>query len=200
MSKAQQTRDALRTQARNLFWTRGYSNVSLREISAAAGVDVALVSRYFGSKRGLFEATLADLPGIDSDAVSDVPTLIDAVVRLFAEAPRDGAHASPTALILMNAHDPEVGAAIRDLYNEKWQVPLSRIIGDPGRAALFSAAMLGVSVAEKSLHLAGIAPPGSACYAAQMRALLNAAVGMRDAERPDPEPPTPPSRSTAASP
>jgi len=31
-----------------------YGNVGIREIGAAAGVNPALISRYFGSKRNLF--------------------------------------------------------------------------------------------------------------------------------------------------
>ena len=52
-----------------IFWSKGYSNVSVREISNAAGVDVALIARYFGSKRGLFEATLENLTKIEAKDV-----------------------------------------------------------------------------------------------------------------------------------
>lgn len=42
--------------AEQLFAQRGYHGVSLRDITRAAGVDVALVSYHFGGKRELFTA------------------------------------------------------------------------------------------------------------------------------------------------
>jgi AcrR family transcriptional regulator len=42
--------------AEELFAQRGFHGVSLRDITEAAGVDVALVSYHFGSKRALFTA------------------------------------------------------------------------------------------------------------------------------------------------
>ncbi|WP_028709034.1 TetR/AcrR family transcriptional regulator [Propionicicella superfundia] len=58
------TRDAMRTRqrlldvARRRFAVDGYAATTLRAITEEAGVNVALVSRYFGSKEGLFTACL----------------------------------------------------------------------------------------------------------------------------------------------
>ena len=72
-----------------MFWSKGYSNVSVREISNATGVDVALIARYFGSKRGLFEATLENLTKIEAKDVQSSKTLIDVIVELFSNGPKD---------------------------------------------------------------------------------------------------------------
>ena len=48
------TREAILGAARARFAQEGYDGVSLREIAGDAGVDAALVSRYFGSKEELF--------------------------------------------------------------------------------------------------------------------------------------------------
>jgi AcrR family transcriptional regulator len=48
------TRVALLKAAREQFARRGYDHVALRDIARDAGVDVALASRYFGGKEGLF--------------------------------------------------------------------------------------------------------------------------------------------------
>jgi len=62
---AQVTRDRLLLAARSRLAAHGYDDVSLREIAADAGVDVALINRYFGSKDDLFLAVLdADAAGI----------------------------------------------------------------------------------------------------------------------------------------
>jgi AcrR family transcriptional regulator len=45
--------------ARRLFLEHGYDGVSLRAVAGDTGVDVALISYYFGSKKGLFGAAMA---------------------------------------------------------------------------------------------------------------------------------------------
>lgn len=55
------TRAALLEAARARFASLGYDATSLRDVAAAAGVDAALVSRYFGSKDDLFAEVLASL-------------------------------------------------------------------------------------------------------------------------------------------
>ena len=70
--------------ARKRFLEESYDNVSLREIAGDAGVDVALVNRYFGSKEGLFKEvlssgkkkfdgnrTVAELPAYLANAIID---------------------------------------------------------------------------------------------------------------------------------
>ena len=177
MTKADQTRSRLLERAQHLFWSRGYSNVSLREIAGAAGVDVALISRYFGSKRGLFEATLETLPELDTAEITDADSLIELVVVLFATAERDGSVPSATTFILMNAFDPEVGEIVQSTYRERWQDRLEILLGSKQRAANFSAAMLGMSVAEKALHLDGIHDYRTEAYQRQLRDFLIAAIG-----------------------
>lgn len=176
MSKAEQTKGALLNEARRRFWTRGYSNVSLREIAGAVGVDVAMVSRYFGSKRGLFEATMDELPVLDIAVLPDPDSLIDWVVTMFVEAPRRPDLPSPTGMILINANDPEVGEAVRASYASCWHAPLVKILGSAERASAFSAAMLGMSVAEKTLRLDGFAAPTSPAYRTRLEETLRAAV------------------------
>jgi len=52
------TRAALLGAAIALFAERGYDRTSLRDVAAAADVDVALVSYHFGGKAGLFAAAM----------------------------------------------------------------------------------------------------------------------------------------------
>jgi AcrR family transcriptional regulator len=55
---AQASRQALLAAAGALFDDRGYDAATVREIGERAGVDPALIARYFGSKEGLYLATL----------------------------------------------------------------------------------------------------------------------------------------------
>ncbi len=52
------TRHRILDAAGAIFAERGYSGAGLREIAAKADVASSLLIRYFGSKAGLFEATL----------------------------------------------------------------------------------------------------------------------------------------------
>jgi AcrR family transcriptional regulator len=56
---AAQTRQLLLEVARTRFARDGYATTTVRDVADAAGVNVALINRYFTSKEGLFEACLA---------------------------------------------------------------------------------------------------------------------------------------------
>jgi AcrR family transcriptional regulator len=51
---AEATRQAILEAALEAFCTRGYDGAGTREVARAAGVDPRLITRYFGSKEGLF--------------------------------------------------------------------------------------------------------------------------------------------------
>ncbi|MEP3629386.1 MAG: TetR family transcriptional regulator [Hyphomicrobiales bacterium] len=176
MSRSQKTKEALLQEARNLFWSYGYSNVSVRDISKAAGVDVALISRYFGSKLGLFETTLQGFPLLNTDAVKNADQLIEQVVNLFTTAPRDSNNATATSLILRNTSDPEVGEMVRELYKRTWYQSLKKILGSKAKATRFSAAVLGLHIAETSLKLDGMPPHQSGEYRRELAGFLRASI------------------------
>jgi len=56
--------------AKELFLEQGYRGTTVRAVAARAGVDQALISYHFGSKQGLFGATV-QLPCSGSLALSD---------------------------------------------------------------------------------------------------------------------------------
>src|SRR3954465_4431432 len=63
LRNAAATRQAILDSARRHFAREGYDNVGLREIAGDAGVDPALVCRYFGGKEQLLrEAVRGDAP------------------------------------------------------------------------------------------------------------------------------------------
>jgi AcrR family transcriptional regulator len=73
------TRALLLARALSRFTVDGYDTTTVRQIAEDAGVNVALISRYFGSKEGLFEACLekagedlqtagGDVTGVAQDA------------------------------------------------------------------------------------------------------------------------------------
>jgi len=71
------TRAAILAAAREQFAAGGYQAATIRSIAAAAGIDPALVMRYYGSKDGLLAAAaeydlqLPDLGGLPKSAVGE---------------------------------------------------------------------------------------------------------------------------------
>lgn len=61
MNKKNQSKQKLLDAAFDLFAQNGFHGTSLRDISAQSGVNVALVSRYFSSKQGLYQACFASI-------------------------------------------------------------------------------------------------------------------------------------------
>jgi AcrR family transcriptional regulator len=54
------SRQALLRAAAELFDERGFERATVREIGERAGIDPALIARYFGGKEGLYLAALSD--------------------------------------------------------------------------------------------------------------------------------------------
>ena len=53
------SKDALLQAAQTLFGEQGFEGTTIREIGERAGVDAALIARYFGSKADLYIAAVA---------------------------------------------------------------------------------------------------------------------------------------------
>jgi AcrR family transcriptional regulator len=129
--------------ARRRFLADGYQSVTMRSIAAEAGVDAALISYYFGSKKGLFGAALslsANPPEVLLGALAGDPeTLPERVLSALLHA----------------WDDPEGGDALRAMVNAAIQEPdLARLLREvleheivdrlaeylPGRSARLRAA------------------------------------------------------------
>jgi AcrR family transcriptional regulator len=81
------TRQALLQAARNRFTRLGCDRTTLRDVAADAGVNLALIKRYFGSKEGLFKAALATAPrflGGEGEFPGDPAALAEALSRQLA--------------------------------------------------------------------------------------------------------------------
>lgn len=87
-------RESVVVAARALFLERGYRATTLRAVAGAAGVDAALISYHFGSKKGLFAEVMqfqcAGALTVDEVLSGDPATLparlIDAVTGLWEDA------------------------------------------------------------------------------------------------------------------
>jgi AcrR family transcriptional regulator len=156
MNKPLSTKEKILETARDLFWTRGYSNVSVRDITGAAGVDAALVSRYFGGKQGLFEATLATIPSWSALQADPDHVLQEAVASFSHPFDPDVEEVNPFTMLLSNIIDPEMGHKIRHLVQTALAEPLAEKLGGKDRhdqAAMILAALFGIALMRKNFRL-----------------------------------------------
>lgn len=87
-AQGEETRAVLISTAARLFAINGYNGVSMRTLSAEAGVNLATVSYHFGGKAGLYEAIMRNI--IEARA-EFFPTAVE-TARRMAEA-GDSPHA-----------------------------------------------------------------------------------------------------------
>jgi len=144
---ARRTRAAILAAAQEAFSTRGYSDTGVRDITAAAGANPALVSRYFGSKEKLYEAALSDL--LDDTTVTGLPRerFGEAVVGMLTATVRD--QLNPLRMMMMASADPTARAITDRLLKTIFIEPLTRWYGDErgaGKAACFSALAAGLTL------------------------------------------------------
>ncbi len=153
---------ALFDAATELFGQKGFDATTTREIGELAGVDPALIARYFGSKADLYIAVVAREPLDEGDQASfgegdqplaDLTAVAELVLR---RSDLRGPGPILQALIRQDtARDVRVAAQGRLM--RRIVEPLTeqfRLQGfdDPGlRATLSAAALFGVSLA-RSLH------------------------------------------------
>ncbi|MBT2209168.1 TetR family transcriptional regulator [Actinomadura sp. NEAU-AAG7] len=146
------TREEILAVARRRFLAEGYGPVTMRSIAAEAGVDAALISYFFGSKKGLFGAVLgllANPPDVLAAALpGDPATLPERVLRALLGAWDDPASGRPLRLMVTAAtQDPELIRLLRDVIGHEMIDRIAEHIGGVdarGRAAAFGTQLAGV--------------------------------------------------------
>ncbi|MEO3786161.1 TetR family transcriptional regulator [Actinocorallia sp. B10E7] len=155
------TRDQILDVARRRFLHGGYQAVTLRAVAAEAGVDVALISYYFGSKKGLFGAALAlavnPAETLARTAEGDPATFPQRALRdLLAlwEDPESGAPLR--ALIVGAVHDQAIAALVKEMLEQEMIDKIAARIGGRDsrkRAGAFCAHITGLVVTRYILRL-----------------------------------------------
>jgi AcrR family transcriptional regulator len=138
--------------ARRRFLAEGYQATTMRSIAADAEVDVALVSYFFGSKKGLFGAALAlsaNPPEILVRALPGDPNrLPERVLRALIEVWEDPERAGSLRMMISTAvTDREVARLVKEVFEQEMIGRIAEHIGGPGarmRAAAFTSLLAGV--------------------------------------------------------
>ena len=145
------TREAILIAARRRFSGESYDTVGLRDIAGDAGVDVALVSRYFGGKEKLFREVLGN-DGTDWLPPSSADELPQLLAKLFttAEEAKHRNHAERLLVILRSSSSsPAAAAIVREALSRDVLQPLAgRLDGESpeARASLALAVWMGVTM------------------------------------------------------
>jgi AcrR family transcriptional regulator len=146
------TRAAILTAARRGFARDGFERATVRSIASAAGVDPALVMRYFGSKAGLFaEAAelVLELPDLSALQPDEVARAL--VRRFFAVWEEDD-----TFLVLLRASatSPVAADRLRRVFLEQVLPVLSAAAVDhpAERAAVVGSQVIGFAYARYVLE------------------------------------------------
>ena len=147
---AAETRMRLLQAARRLFSGANYVSVGIRDIGAEAGVNPALISRYFGSKRNLFLEVAALLNEEGNAALPDAPPLERTTLAMNSIL-SDGAQSSWVTdfrITALSALDPNVSDVMAQTYDAVREQIMAILPGDQraARAELILAQLMGAAL------------------------------------------------------
>jgi AcrR family transcriptional regulator len=147
------SKEAILHAARERFARDGYERATIRAIAAEAGIDPAMVIRYFGSKERLFasaaefETAIPDLTGVPRREVG--ATLVRHFLHLWG---RDG-----TFLALLRAAVTNQAAADRmqEVFRTQVAPALAGVVPDEPerRAGLVGSQLLGIALTRYAVRL-----------------------------------------------
>ncbi|MBN8868134.1 MAG: TetR/AcrR family transcriptional regulator [Solirubrobacterales bacterium] len=172
------TRQALIAAARELFEEKGYGGATVRAIGERAGVDPALIARYFDNKEGLYLATLSD----ESDQATvkyaglDPEEIVDRLFHRWDERGR-----TPVARAMASAElDDEVLEQIRALVRLRLRGPLAEGLEKAGagsRSDLIGEVLIGAVLGICVTRANGALPVLSEAEADEVAALVRKIAG-----------------------
>ncbi|MEW2162741.1 TetR family transcriptional regulator [Streptomyces sp. NPDC007084] len=156
------TRAAILDVARRRFLEHGYHAVTLRSVAGEAGVDLALISYYFGSKKGLFGAALALganpaelLAQVAEDG--DLRTFPERVLRQVLSVWDDPVSGPPLVAMLKSAiADDDVGELVKEAVEREIVARIAGLVPGRGarqRAAAFTTVIGGLITTRYLLRL-----------------------------------------------
>jgi AcrR family transcriptional regulator len=164
------TRAAILAAARERFATDGYERATIRAIAADAGIDPAMVMRYYGNKEGLFAAAaevdlrLPDLMAVPREQVGL------RLARHFLE--RWEGDEAMAALLRAGATNETAAQRMRELFTVQLVPAVRAVCPDPQqapqRAALVAAQVLGAALCRYVLRL----PPLTGMHPTDLTAWL----------------------------
>jgi AcrR family transcriptional regulator len=147
---AQGTRTAILEAAQSHFARTGYERATLREIAAGAGVDVALISRYFGGKEALFTEALKASIHPDRLQSWDRASFAREIAETMASSAEDVEDRTHSfQFLLQAATSPATAPLLNVAVQERFLAPIRDWLGGEdaqARARVFAATFIGFLV------------------------------------------------------
>jgi len=177
------TRQAILDAARRQFARDSYENVGVRHIAGEAGVDPALVIRYFGGKEQLFREVLDNgkpdsfLEGVEAEKL---PAHLVACVMDQVESCADAAAKTERLLIILrSATSLQASAIVHDAMDEFILEPIASLLGAPDgrlRACLALTVMMGSGVFRQIMNAKPVCDVGDTILRQRLQELFEAAL------------------------
>ncbi|CCH50079.1 TetR/AcrR family transcriptional regulator [Pseudodesulfovibrio piezophilus] len=143
---AAETKKRILIAARTLFSQDIYKNVGTRSIAAAAGVNITLINRYFGSKKKLFNEVVHSMGHSVLSSHGEQNLAREVMTELLAED--DNPRKEKLRLLLLSAMDPEVSDVVSEYFLRQKERRARFMKGDDRdtRAFLGLASLVGISL------------------------------------------------------
>jgi AcrR family transcriptional regulator len=138
--KAEATQARIFEAARRRFARNSFETVGMRDIAADAGVDLALVGRYFGSKLALFVACLDGAFGIDDLLTVPLSEFGPHLARLTLAGTDASGDFDAVGLLLNAATSPVTAELVSQRFHQDFVEPLAGEL--PGRDRVLRATLL----------------------------------------------------------
>lgn len=177
-TRSQPAREAILAAARQRFTSDGYERTTIRAVASDAGVDPAMVMRYYQSKEGLFSAAvdidlhLPDLATVPLDQIAGL------LARHFVNR-WEGTLADEAIMIMLRSAVTNPGAAerVRIIFGRQ-VVGLVRALTHDSpdselRAGMISTQLLGVALTRYILRLPPVVALDPETLIAVLTPLLN---------------------------
>lgn len=152
--KAAQTRLRILQNAERMFTKYPYEIVTLRRIAELSGINVALIARYFGSKKDLFCAVLDSVSAQQSSLSrkDNVTALAGKAIKALEAGPEEAPPSSILTIFMLSAQSPEVMPVIQ----ERVKSFFTDVAGEEGVEALppvylFTSCLVGVMTLRRLL-------------------------------------------------
>jgi AcrR family transcriptional regulator len=176
------TRARILAAARVRFAADAYENVGTRDIAADAGVDAALVNRYFGGKEKLFDEAIVDafaikdrFEGVDMGSFGE---LITTLVLEGNEA-RRAAKFDALGILLRASGSPATQERVSARFHADFVLPLARLLRGRDaelRAALIASYLVGLATMKRALASPLLGPATQRKTVAAVGAAIQACV------------------------
>ncbi|TDD43917.1 TetR/AcrR family transcriptional regulator [Saccharopolyspora elongata] len=147
------TKDALLQAASALFAERGFNATTVRDVAARAGVNQALLFRYFGSKQELFAAVLSH----DSTRLLEAQPPEELPLRILGNllsADQLSGPEHPIAAMLRSYSDERAAHVLREELGARYAARLAELTDAPDaelRADLVLAWLFGIGMVRSVL-------------------------------------------------